>query len=125
MRAINDYLLNIHTPNGRIFPRLDCWGLVVDFYREILGIKLNDYTDLTAENMGTGLMYERKSGRFTEVTEPTNGDVIAFFIHGKLFHVGVFWNGKILHTSQQRNCRYEQLKDTTLTGRRFYHYVKN
>lgn len=125
MRGINDYLLNIHTPNGRTFPRLDCWGLIVDFYREILGIKLNDYTDLTAANMATGLMYERQSGRFTEVTEPEDGDVIAFFIHGKLFHVGILWKGKILHTSQQRNCRYEQLRDTSLTCRRYYRYVKN
>ena len=49
MRRINDYLLNKHTPNGRRFPYLDCWGLVVDFYREILNIELNEYTDLTAE----------------------------------------------------------------------------
>ena len=46
MRSINDYLLNKHTPNGRTFPNLDCWGLIVDFYREQLGIQLNEYTDL-------------------------------------------------------------------------------
>ena len=125
MRTINDYLLNIHTPNGRTFPRLDCWGLIVDFYREILGIQLNEYTDLDAGTMSRGFMYERESGRFIEVHEPQDGDLIAFFFRGKLFHVGIYWKGRILHTSQQKNCRYELLQDRTLNDRRFYRYVSH
>ena len=54
MRSINDYLLNKHTSNGRTFPNLDCWGLIVDFYREQLGIQLNEYTDLDSKCMGKG-----------------------------------------------------------------------
>lgn len=125
MRRINDYLLNKHTPNGRRFPYLDCWGLVVDFYREILGIELNEYTDLTSETMSRGFLYEREAGRFIETKEPADGDLIAFFFRGKLFHVGIYWKGRILHTSQQKNCRYEQLPETKLTDRRFYHYVNH
>ena len=123
MRNINDYLLIKHTPNGRNYPFLDCWGLIVDFYKNMLGVELNEYTDLDAGSMSRGLAYERNAGRFEEVKEPQDGDVIAFFVRGRLFHVGVFWRGKILHTSQQKNCRYEKLPETTLNERRFYHYV--
>ena len=124
MRSINDYLLNKHTPNGRKYPFLDCWGLVVDVYREMLGITLNEYTDLSQQDMSKALMYERQAGRFIEVDEPRDYDVIAFFIGGRLFHVGIWLKGKILHTSQKKNCRYEMLESVALSHRRLYRYVK-
>lgn len=124
-RKINDYLLIKHTPNGREYPYLDCWGLIVDVYREILDIKLHDYTDLTQRDMNKGLMYERDSGRFAEVKEPQDYDIVAFFINGRLYHVGLWIGGRILHTSQQRNCRYEQLDRVSLSQKRYYRYVKD
>lgn len=124
-RKINDYLLIKHTPNGREYPYLDCWGMIVDVYREILGIKLHDYTDLTQRDMSKGLMYERESGRFAEVKEPQDYDIVAFFINGRLYHVGLWIGGRILHTSQQRNCRYEQLDRVSLSQKRYYRYVKD
>lgn len=126
MRSINDYLLNKHTPNGRRYPFLDCWGLVVDVYREMLGIILNEYTDLSQQDMSKALMYERQAGRFIEVDEPRDYDVIAFFIGGRLFHVGIWLKGKILHTSQKKNCRYETLDyRVSLSKMRIYRYVKS
>lgn len=126
MRSINDYLLNKHTPNGRKYPFLDCWGLVVDVYREMLGITLNEYTDLSQQDMSKALMYERQAGRFIEVDEPRDYDVIAFFIGGRLFHVGIWLKGKILHTSQKKNCRYETLDyRVSLSKMRIYRYVKS
>lgn len=124
-RKLNDYLLIKHTPNGREYPYLDCWGMIVDVYREILGIKLHDYTDLTQRDMSKGLMYERESGRFAEVKEPQDYDIVAFFINGRLYHVGLWIGGRILHTSQQRNCRYEQLDRVSLSQKRYYRYVKD
>lgn len=126
MRSINDYLLNKHTPNGRKYPFLDCWGLVVDVYREMLGITLNEYTDLSQQDMSKALMYERQSGRFREVDEPRDYDVIAFFIGGRLYHVGIWLKGKILHTSQKKNCRYETLDSrVSLSQMRIYRYGKS
>lgn len=95
----------------------------MDFYKNVLNIELNEYTDLDAGSMSRGLAYERNAGRFEEVKEPQDGDVIAFFVRGRLFHVGIYIRGKILHTSQQKNCRYEKLPETTLNDRRYYHYV--
>lgn len=95
----------------------------MDFYKNVLNIELNEYTDLDAGNMSRGLMYERQAGRFEETKTPEDGDIIAFFVSGRLFHVGIYIRGKILHTSQQKNCRYEKLPETTLNDRRYYHYV--
>lgn len=126
MRKLDDYLLNKHTPNGRKYPYLDCWGLVVDVYREMLGISLPEYTDLSQQDMSKALMYERQAGRFKEVDEPRDYDVIAFFIGGRLFHVGIWLKGKILHTSQKKNCRYETLDyRVSLSKMRMYRYVKS
>ena len=125
MRNINDYLLIKHTPNGRKFPHLDCWGLIVDYYRENLGIELNEYTTLDARSMSRGLMFERQAGHFREVSDPQNNDIVTFFISGRLYHVGIYINGKILHTSERRNARLERLDASTLSLRRYYRYVKN
>ena len=124
-RKLNDYLLIRHTPNGRTFPYLDCWGLIVDVYREQLGIQLNEYTDLDSKTMSRGLMWERQDGHFVEVEEPQNYDVVAFFFSGRLYHVGVWINGKVLHTSEKKNCRYEKLNNVSLSQRRFYRYAKD
>lgn len=124
-RKIDDYLLIRHTPNGREFPNLDCWGLIVDAYREQLNIELNDYTDLSQKDMTRGLMWERQEGRFKEVDEPQNYDIVAFFVGGRLYHVGLWINGKILHTSERKNCRYEQVDRVALSQKRYYRYVKD
>ena len=61
---LNHYLLIRHTPNGRKFPFLDCWGLVIEFYRRELGIELDDYTDFS---IGDGYEKEKQRGGFMEV----------------------------------------------------------
>lgn len=123
MRKLDDYLMIRHTPNGRTFPYLDCWGLVCDVYREYLGIELSEYTSLNHKTMSQGFSQERESGNFTEVTEPQDFDVVAFFVHGRLYHVGVYLDRKILHTSEKKNCRYESLDRVSLSDRRYYRYV--
>lgn len=121
MRTLTDYLLITHTPNGRKYPYLDCWGLIVDIYREHLGIVLDAYTDLTAETMQEGFNTET-AGHFYEVDNPQNYDIVAFFTAKRLYHVGVFLDGKMLHTSERRNARFDRLNRTPSVNRRYYRY---
>ena len=123
MRKLDDYLMIKHTPNGRKFPFLDCWGLVCDVYKEFLSIELSEYTSLNHKTMSQGFQRERESGRFQEVERPQNFDIVAFFVHGRLYHVGIWLDRKILHTSEQKNCRYEALDRVSLSDKRFYRYV--
>ena len=122
-RNINDYLLITHTPNGRNYPFLDCWGLVVDVYREMCGITLDDHTDLTAETMQEGFNSETGAGHFREVETPQNYDIVAFFLAKRLYHVGIYYEGRILHTSERKNARFERIGPQT--HRRFYRYATN
>lgn len=122
MRKLDDYLLITHTPGGRQYPRLDCWGLIVDYYRENLGITLDEHTDLTHATMNAGFAAER--GHFREVSAPEDGDIVAFFLSGRLYHVGLYIAGKVLHTSERRNARYERMGGA-LTERRYYRYARD
>ena len=85
---IEKYLRNIHTPNGRIYPYLDCWGLVCYVYQNELNIELDLCTDCQKDTMTVG--YEKTKGSFTEVKTPRDFDVICYFKHSVLVHVGPF-----------------------------------
>ncbi len=119
---LNHYLLIRHTPNGRKFPFLDCWGLVC-FYRRELGIVLDDYTDFSIRD---GYEKESEQGGFKEVpgTVAGKGDVIAFFRHGQIFHVAVYLgNGEMLHTGLNRHCRVEKIRSMQFVESRFYRHT--
>ena len=122
MRTVNDYLLVRHTPGGREFPNLDCWGLVRDYYREILRIDLPEYADLSGNTMSAGFRREMERGRFREIAQPEDNAVMALFCRGRLYHVGIWLNGRVLHTTESRGARYERLPAANISNRRYYRY---
>ena len=118
---LNHYLLIRHTPNGRKYPFLDCWGLVIEFYRRELGIELDDYTDFSIRE---GFKKERSF--FFEIDPPHSefGDVIAFFRHGLIFHVAVYLGkGEMLHTGLNRHCRVEKIRSMQFVETRIYRHT--
>ncbi len=61
-----------------------------------------------------------------EVTgsEAEKGDVIAFFRHGQIFHVGVYLGkGEMLHTGLNRHCRVEKIKSMQFVETKIYRYT--
>ena len=118
---LNHYLLIRHTPNGRKYPYLDCWGLVIEFYRRELGIELDDYTDFSIKDG-----YEKERSCFYEIEPPHYefGDVIAFFRHGLIFHVAVYLGkGEMLHTGLNRHARVEKIKSMQFVESRFFRHI--
>ena len=118
---LNHYLLIRHTPNGRKYPYLDCWGLVIEFYRRELGIELDDYTDFSIKDG-----YEKERSCFYEIDPPHYefGDVIAFFRHGLIFHVAVYLGkGEMLHTGLNRHARVEKIKSMQFVESRFFRHI--
>ena len=99
---IEKYLHNIHTPNGRIYPHLDCWGLVCYVYQNELNIELDLCTDCQKNTMTVG--YEKIKGSFTEVKTPRDFDVICYFKHSVLVHVGIYIYGHM------RIYRHEKMR---------------
>lgn len=67
------------------------------WYKNELGIELNEYTDLSHKTMSEGEAKEKE--HFKEVRAPSEGTVCAFYDgRGTLYHVGVYTHGKLLHT---------------------------
>ncbi len=118
---LNHYLLIRHTPNGRKYPFLDCWGLVREFHRRELGIELDECTDFSITEG-----YEKERSGFYEIEPPHCGfgDVIAFFRHGVIFHVGVcLGGGRMLHTGLNRHCRIEKISSMQFVETKIYRYT--
>ena len=109
MLRIEHWLLSRHKPGGRYYPELDCWGLVCDVYRS-RGIDLPEFVDLSQKTMQNGARECIAEHLFVPVGTPIDYDVIAFFRSNLLFHVGIWYRGKILHTTERKNCRYEPVE---------------
>lgn len=103
------WLISRYKSGGRQFPELDCWGLVCDVYRSI-GITLPEFVDLSQKTMQDGAETCIAEHLFIPVDNPIDFDIIAFFRSNLLFHVGIWHNSRILHTTQRKNCRYEPLE---------------
>ena len=51
--------------------------------------------------------YDKIKGSFTEVKTPRDFDVICYFKHSVLVHVGLYIYGHILHTDSKKGSCFE------------------
>lgn len=81
---------------------IDCWALVVRYYRDVLGIELDDTYD---DDIAGGFEHEIKSGAW-ELCEKNDAGVVfmAFDRLGEPRHVGIVVDGGelILHARHTR-----------------------
>lgn len=124
MNWIDKYNFIRHTPGGRVFPDLDCWGLVRLIYFDRLHIQLPEFVDFSQADMTTpadGLIADHL---FEEIEEPEDYCVICYYRHGILFHVGIYLEGDILHTTNRHGFRRQPLNTFyPQCMRRFYRYA--
>lgn len=109
---LRHYFAIQHTEHGRVFPFLNCWGLVCEFYRRELGIELDLFLQYTPATMDAG--YHAAQGEFREVSEPQYGDVIAFLTDkGVCYHVGVMLDAeRFLHSRRGKGTQITPLAMT-------------
>lgn len=109
----NYYMKIKHVPNGRIYPFLDCWGLVCYFYKRELKIDLDNFTQFDEKTMSNALPLV-KNFRKLKINESVKlGDVIAFFNKGILVHVGVFIDdNKYIHSDKRSNVVIKEYRQT-------------
>lgn len=101
---------------GRDYPNLDCFGLVMCFYRDELGITLpldKSICDATSEN--ENLVKEKIKYRQVKEQELCDNKmyIACFYGGGKFRHCGVVIDRKILHTSQNGTA-YKSISDCRL-----------
>lgn len=117
----NKYFLNKWTRGGRQFPNLDCWGLIVDIYRDRLGIVLDDYHQFTESNMTKGLIKESENN-FIKIDNPENYDIACWITNGQLKHVGIYINNYILHADRKSGTSLTPVTKTNEKNIVFYRH---
>lgn len=83
---------------GREYPYLDCWGFVVDVYKQN-GINLNLHTELKGTEIKEG--YTQDVNDFIQIEKPIENCIVGLFAHGIIFHCGIYHNGKFCHMDKQ------------------------
>lgn len=81
---------------------LDCWGLAVEFYKQVFEIDLKRYYDEIPQDRDVtkNLIYTHR-GEFEEVKDRKMGDLITIRLFGIESHIAIYLgNNKILHTSK-------------------------
>lgn len=87
---------------GREYSELNCWDLVVQFYRNVMGEELRhlyDGRDL-GRRENEKLIWANK-GEFDRVVCPQFGDLVVFKLHGFETHIGVYLQDtKFIHSTK-------------------------
>lgn len=95
----------------------DCWGLVELWYRELLGAELEDRQGHGFDHAGLQSGFDAAT-RWRPISEPSDNDLVVMragqFEAG---HIGVHYQGFVLHTSERTGCVYQPLTDRLLRPR--------
>ena len=113
MYLIDRYLSVKYHAGGRVFPDLDCWGLVITFFRDELGIDIPLTKSLASQKNSKEIESEIKSKIiYSEIRKPNNDSVYiaCFYDNNRIVHCGILLSGKLLHTSRY-GTKYESISD--------------
>jgi cell wall-associated NlpC family hydrolase len=96
---------------GTPYERLDCWGIVREFYKLVFNLELKQYYEEVPEtrDMAKNIVYASMKD-FEEVTGPRQfGDIFLIRLFGIESHIAVYLgNGTMLHTSKHSGCLIEK-----------------
>jgi cell wall-associated NlpC family hydrolase len=112
---VNDRIGTPWVSGGRDYSAFDCYGLVILFYRDVLGIQLPDW-EVTGKSKTWILkqFVDAHSTVWKKSETPANGDIVGVFSpDGVPFHVGLLWNGKMFHSQKGVNCVLHDMRRFT------------
>jgi len=105
---------------GRTKEGADCYGLVRLILNEKFGKKLPLLSEIQ-EGTETGNAEAICAGRplipARPVEMPEDGDIVAMNIRGRLAHLGVYWNGWVIHTLSGHDSALDRFDGIRLKGR--------
>ena len=115
--------------HGTSLSGVDCWGLVVVYYRDVLGIELSNHDE--CEEITEGYESQLSDGNWIEVEKPEKNTVFMSFIGSLPVHVGVCLSpSEALHSRgsvNEHGCvsvnSIHALKRTFGYKMKFYKYV--
>lgn len=95
----------------------DCWGLVELWYAALKDIMLTDRVGGVA---GHGALQNgvEDTIRWARVETPADHDLVLMRAGDlEAGHVGIHWQGHVLHTSERTGCVYQPMTDRTVRSR--------
>lgn len=113
---MTEYIGIPYKVGGRSREGIDCYGLV----RLILNEQFGKDLPLLSSIRGSG-PESIEEGRplipARKVDSPQNGDIVAIKLKGKLGHLGVFWNGYVVHILARDYSVVERVDGIRMKGR--------
>lgn len=93
----------------------DCWGLLVDIYKNELGIRLPTYANVPRDDIEemSKAFGKGASDEWTKLDKPVDFCGVGLsHLPNRIFHVGIFLmidGGCIMHTQQNTGCVVQSL----------------
>jgi len=116
--AMIDMLLTVPYKLGSgDFTGMDCWGLVELWYAHGLDIELTDRGDHPSGRRG--LQAGFKAARDWQIIDSPKDHCLVLMRSGELKagHVGVFFDGHVVHTDVSHGCVYQPIDHPTIKSR--------
>lgn len=108
----NKYLDFKFEDKGRNPKSGDCWGLLLQIYKNELDITVPDYTEFyqnTMDRQALADLIKQEKKTWVEVKEPKEFDVVIINMRGVPMHIGVVTrNGFMIHCSRGVNTSHEK-----------------
>lgn len=99
-----------YAPGKGTFSGADCWGIVELWYKHVLGLVLNDRAEHPVGHKGVQSGF-RCAMNWQKIDRPEDHCLVILREGGfEAGHVGVFYNGDVLHSSKAHGCVLEPLK---------------
>lgn len=92
------------------FSLVDCWGLVVLYYRHVIGKELHHTKDYES---GSDFItcFNGEVVFWGLVTQPSDGDIFVAYIGAVPVHVGLVIDGKAYHSrAESSHVRFDKLR---------------
>lgn len=92
------------------FSLVDCWGLVVLYYRHVVGKELHHTKDYES---GSDFItcFNGEVVFWGRVTQPSDGDIFVAYIGAAPVHVGLVIDGKAYHSrAESSHVRFDKLR---------------
>lgn len=106
---------------------VDCWGLVVLFYRLCLGVNVHHNDDYD-NGSAFATCFDGEVVFWRETDKPEQGDIVVAFRGKTPAHIALVWGrDKILHAREKTAVRFDRLRtlERLSTEIRFYKYARN
>ncbi|EPT6987785.1 NlpC/P60 family protein [Cronobacter turicensis] len=109
------------------FDAMDCWALVVLYYRHVLGIEIHQTADYESGSdfltcYDADVVFWRRTESFVD------GDIFVAWVGSKPVHVGLIVDGKALHSrGENGHVRPDAIRtiQKLFTKVEFYRYADN